>query len=160
VGTPPDLKVKDGVVAIRYPQRLWVKGNERRAEVTLNTELPWQILIQGGPAAIIADLAKLDLDGLEVRGGLSTVSLLLPVPSRRVSVKLSGGASDITVLRPKWVSTRVHLKGWVSDFTFDDQFFTGIGNDMRLQSPGYDPNVPFYDIEVNSSASHVVITTG
>ena len=53
---------------------------------------------------------------------------------------------------------RVHLKGWASTFIFDDQTFGNLGNDVRLQSPGYDTTAQHYDIEVASSASMVTIT--
>ncbi len=43
---------------------------------------------------------------------------------------------------------------------FDDQTFGDLGNNVRLQSSGFDPTAPYYDIEVASSASMVTITSG
>lgn len=160
-GPLPDVKAKDGVVTIRYPRRLWVLGKEQRAaEVTLSAAIPWRIMIQGGAADITAELGGLDLAGLEVKGGLSMIRLELPAPSGVVPIRISGGASEITVRRPADVAARVHLKGWVSTFVFDDQSFSDVGNDVRLQSPGYKGTAPYYDIEVSSSASMVTITSG
>jgi DNA-binding MarR family transcriptional regulator len=160
-GPVPDVKAQDGVVTIRYPRRLWVLGGEQRAaEVTLSVAIPWRIVIQGGASEIIAELGSLDLAGLEVKGGLSMIRLELPAPSGVVPIRISGGASQITVRRPAGVAARVHLKGWVSEFVFDDQTFSRVGNDVRLQSPGFDPTAPCYDIEVSSSASMVTITSG
>ncbi len=65
----------------------------------------------------------------------------------------------ITVRRPAGVAARVHLKGWASTLVFDDQTFSDVGNDVRLQSPGYEVTAPCYDIEVASSASMVTITS-
>jgi hypothetical protein len=45
-------------------------------------------------------------------------------------------------------------------FTLDDQTFSDLGNDVRLQSPDFDTSAPGYDIEVSSSASTVAITGG
>jgi DNA-binding MarR family transcriptional regulator len=160
-GPMPDVKAKEGVVTIRYPRRLWVLGGGQRvAEVTLSTAIPWQIAIQGGLSQVEALLDGLKLAGLEVKGGLSMIHLELPAPSGVVPIRLSGGASDITVQRPAGVAARVHLKGWVSTFVFDDQTFSDVGNDVRLQSPGYEATTPCYDIEVASSASAVTITSG
>ncbi|HEY3368358.1 MAG TPA: MarR family transcriptional regulator [Symbiobacteriaceae bacterium] len=160
-GPVPDVKVKDGVVTIRYPRRLWVLGGGKRAaEVTLSAAIPWQIVIQGGSSQVEALLGSLDLAGLEVKGAASEIHLELPVPSGVVPIRISGGASDITVGRPAGVAARVHLKGWASQFVFDDQTFSGVGNDVRLQSPGYEVTGPCYDIEVASSASNVTITSG
>ena len=97
---------------------------------------------------------------LVVKGGLSSIRLELPVPSGVVPIRISGGASEIIVRRPVGVATRAHLKGWVSTFVFDDQTFSDMGNNVRLQSSGFEPTAPYYDIEVASSASMVTITFG
>jgi len=160
-GPVPDVKAKDGVVTIRYPRRLWVlSGGQGSAEVTLNAAIPWSIMIQGGVSMITAELGGLDLVELEVKGGMSMVRLELPVPSGVVPIRISGGASDIALRRPAGVPARAHLKGWVSQFIFDEQTFSNMGSDVRLQSPGYEATDRRYDIEVSSSASMVAITAG
>ncbi len=159
-GPAPDVKVKEGVVTIRYPRRLWVlAGRGRAAEVTLSVAIPWQIVFQGGASEVTAELGGLTLAGLEVKGGMSMVRLELPMPSGVVPIRISGGASEVTVRRPAGVAARVHLKGWASTFVFDDQTFSNVGNDVRLQSQGYAGTASSYDIEVASSVSNVTITT-
>ena len=86
--------------------------------------------------------------------------LELPDPSGVVPIRISGGASEILVRRPVGVAARAHLKGWVSAFIFDDQTFSDMGNNVWLQSSGFDPTTSYYDIEVASSASMVTITSG
>ena len=160
-GPIPDVKANDGVVTIRYPRRLLgLGGKHNAAEVTLSAAIPWQIVIQGGAAEITAELGGLDLAGVEIKGGSSMIRLELPVPSGVVPIRISGGASVITVQRPAGVAARAHVKGWVSVFVFDDQTFTNLGKDVRLQSPGYEATSPYYDIEVSSSASMVTVTSG
>jgi DNA-binding MarR family transcriptional regulator len=161
-GPVPEVKAKDGVVTIRYPRRLsgLLGRQQRAAEVTLNSAIPWQIAIQGGASDVTAELGGLNLAGLEVKGGVSSIRLELPVPSGVVPIRISGGASEIIVRRPVGVAARAHLKGWVSTFVFDDQTFSNMGNNARLQSSDFDPTAPYYDIEVTSSASMVTITTG
>jgi len=160
-GPVPDVKVNDGVVTIRYPRRLWLPGMEKRAaEVTLSTAIPWQIVLQGGASEITAELGELDLAALEVKGGAHMARFELPAPSGVVPVRISGGASETAIRRPAGTAARVHLKGWASEFTFDDQTFSAVGNDVRLQSQGFDPAAPYYDIEVLSSASQLTISAG
>lgn len=159
-GYLPEAKAKDGAVTISYPRRLnWLPvAVKRSAEVTLNSAIPWQIIIQGDGSEIAAELDRLDLTGLEVKGGYNMISLGLPAPSRPVLVRISGAASTINVRRPAGVAARVHLKGWSSAFVFDEQRFTNLGNDVRMQSPGYDESSPGYDIEVVASVSTATIT--
>lgn len=160
-GSLPNIKVEEGNVTIRYPQRMWlVDRGQRMADVRLNTVIPWRIVIHGGASEITAELGGLDLAELEVKGGMSMIRLELPKPSGVVPIQISGGASEIMVRHPVGVAVRAHLKGWVSEFIFGDQTFSAMGNDMRLQSPGYTATGPCYDIEVASSASMVTITSG
>lgn len=160
-GPAPSVKAKDGVVTIRYPRYLgMLDWRQRAAEVALSAAIPWQIVIQGGASEITAKLGNLDLAGLEVKGGLSSVHLELPAPSHVVPIQISGGASEITIRRPVGAAARVHLKGWASACVFDDQTFSNVGNDVRLQSTGYVATAPYYDIEVSGSASMVTITSG
>ncbi len=160
-GSIPDVKVKEGVVTIRYPRRLWIPGGKQRvAEVELTTAIPWQIAIQGGASEVAAELVGLNLAGLEIKGGLHMVHLKLPMPENVVPVRISGGASGVTIRRPAGVAARAHLKGWVTEFVFDDQVFSAMGNNVRLQSNGYETATQGYDIEVASSASMVTITSG
>lgn len=160
VGAVPDVKTKEGVVTIRYPRHLWVLGGgEGAAEVTLNAAIPWEIAIQGGASEITAELGRLNLVALVVKGGMSMIHVDLPVPSGVVPIRISGGASEITVRRPAGVPAKVHLKGWASELVFDEQTFSNLGNNVRLHSPGYEGTAPGYDIEVSSSASMVTITS-
>lgn len=158
-GVAPDVKTKAGVVTLRYPRRLLV-GSKRKesADVTLNAAIPWKIAIQGAAAEILAELGRLQLARLEAHGGVSMIQLNLPTPRAVVPLRISGGASEIIVRRPVDAAARVRLKGWVSTFVFDDQTFSVMGSDMRMQSRDFAADAPYYDIEVASSASMVTIT--
>jgi len=158
-GPQPDVRVKDGVITIRYPRRLWsITTNKRVADVTLNTIIPWRITLNGGVSEIVADLMKLKLASLEIKGGMNSINLELPLPIGTVPVRLSGGASEMQIHRPKGAAVRVHFKGWASHFIFDDQIFSDLGNDIRLQSPDYETAEHRYDIEVQNSVGNVTIT--
>jgi predicted transcriptional regulator len=160
-GPLPKVNTKEGTITIRYPRRLLGLGEKQgAAEVALNAAIPWRIVIQGGAAEVAADLGGLDLAGLEVTGGFSMIRLILPTPDGVVPIRIRGGASEITIRRPAGVPARIHLKGWVSELVFDDQTFSGVGNNARLQNPGYDPSIPYYDIEITSYANMVTITPG
>ena len=157
-GAVPNVAVKDGVVTIRYPRRLLGLSRElRHAVVTLSRAIPWQIVIQSGGSDVTAELDGLDLTSFEIKGGGSMIHLKLPVPSGVVPIRISGGGSGITVRRPAGVAVRAHLEGWGSSFVFDDQ--THMGNSAWLQSSGFEPTAPHYNIEVASTGSMVTITS-
>ena len=93
--------------------------------------------------------------GGQQRAAEATLNVAIPW-----QIVIQGGASEIIIRRPGGVAARAHLKGWVSTFVFDDQTFSNMGNNTRLQSSGFDSTAPYYDIEVASSASMVTITSG
>jgi hypothetical protein len=160
-GPMPEVKATDGVVTIRYPRRMFVPNKGKTAaQVALSRAIPWQIVIGGGASEMTAELGRLNLASLEVKGGLHRSHLDLPAPTGRVPMHISGGVSEATVRRPTGVAARVHLKGWAAQFVFDDQAFGTVGNDVQLQSQGFDLATPYYDIEVASSASRLTITSG
>ncbi|MBO0782770.1 MAG: MarR family transcriptional regulator, partial [Ktedonobacteraceae bacterium] len=157
-GSVPSVAAKDGVVTIRYPRRLsGLSGEQHQAVVTLSRAIPWQIVIQSGGSDVTAELGGLDLASFEIKGGGSRIHLELPVPSGVVPIRISGGGSEILVRRPAGVAVRAHLKGWGSAFVFDDQ--THMGNNVWLQSSGFEPTAPYYNIEVASTGSMVTITS-
>ncbi|HLW00515.1 MAG TPA: MarR family transcriptional regulator [Ktedonobacterales bacterium] len=159
-GPVPNVKTKEGTVTIRYPRRmLGLGGKQGAAEIALSSAIPWQIVIQGGAEEVVADVGGLALAALEVKGGFSQVHLELPAPVGVVPIRILGGAPEITVRRPSGVPAQVHLKGWVSTLVFDEHTFSGVGNNAQLQSAGFDPAAPRFDLEVASYASRFTITT-
>lgn len=160
-GTVPDVKVKDGVVTIRYPRYPWMPGKEKRtAEITLSTAIPWKIALNGGGAMMTAELRGLDLLELESNGAGSMFRVELPEPTRVVPISLSGGGSEFTFRRPAGVAARIQKKGWGSGVFFDDQTVSEGSSDMGLQSPNYEGAAHRYDIETSGSGSMFTITTG
>lgn len=160
-GSVPDVKVKEGVVTIRYPRRLWLPGMKKRiAEVTLSTAIPWSIVIRSGGSDLSASLNGLNLREMEVQSAGSMVRVELDAPSGAVPLRLGGGGSEFTVRRPQGVGARVQMKGWGSAITFDNEMVTGMGSDGRVYSPGFDLTAPYYDIGVESSGSQVTIASG
>jgi hypothetical protein len=159
-GSLPEVHVQDGAVTVRYPRTFhpfdWRK---RAAEVALNGSIPWRIEFRGGLSGLDADLSVLSLSSFEIIGGAGGVAMTLPRPSGTVSVRVSGGASDVTILRPAGVAARVRVGRGASKLTFDDQHFGAIGGETRLQTPDYEGAADRYDIEVSGGASKLTVDT-
>ena len=160
-GPVPDVKVKEGVVTIRYPRLGWLPGREKRtAEITLSNAIPWSIVIRSGGSEVTAELGDLDLLDLEANGAGSLFRVELPKPARVVPIQLGGSGSEFTVRRPLGVAARVQPKGWGSGVIFDDQTVGGMSSDGWLQSPNYEGAALRYDIETSGSGSMITVTTG
>lgn len=159
-GPLPKVSAKDGVVAIRHPRRLLGLGEKQGvAEIALSVAIPWRIAILSGAVEVEAELSSLNLAGLEIKGGFSKILLDLPSPSGVVPIQIMGGAPEIIVRRPVGVAASVTVQGWVSGLVFDEQTWSGVGNNARLQSRGFDPTAPGFDIEIASYANILTITS-
>jgi hypothetical protein len=159
-GPPPEVHARDGAVTVRYPRTFhpfdWRK---RTAEVTLNPAIPWQIEFHGGLSRLDADLSVLELGSFEVTGGASGVAVTLPRPSGTIAVRVSGGASDVSIHRPEGVAAGIRVGRGVSKLAFDEQRFGAIGGETRLQTIDYDGAADRYDLEVTGGASKLSIGT-
>ena len=156
-GPPPKVEVEDGTVTFRYSRRLQLFGRSHPGEVTLNDAVPWGVEVRGGAARTQADLSGLELSSFVLKGSISDLALTLPEPSGVVPVRLSGGASKVSIRRPAGVEARLSLKGGASELSFDEQSFDALGGKVRLQSPGYDGASDRYDIEVSGGASELTV---
>ncbi len=157
-GMVPGVRVEGGAVAVEYPWTLhpfdWRK---RGADVVLNGSIPWEIGFGGGLSRVHADLSGLRLDSFSASGGVSRVELLLAEPSGKVSIRFDGGASHVTIRRPKGVAACVLVGGGASKLALDDQHFGAIGGETRLESPDYAGATDRYEITITGGASNVTI---
>ena len=157
-GSAPIVKLEDGTITIRYPQRLWLLARRQRmADIELSTAIPWQIVIRSGGSDVTTQLGGLDLLELDASGAGSMFRVELPEPARVVPVRLGGSGSEFNVRRPPGVAARVHLKGWGSVVVFDDQKATG---DARLQSANYEGAARRFDLEVSGTGSMITVAAG
>jgi hypothetical protein len=86
------------------------------------------------------------------------IRLNLPVPAGVVPIRISGGASAITVRRPAGVAARVYLKGWASMLVFDDHPYASMGNNAMLHSADFTTTGPHYSFDIAGAASEISIT--
>lgn len=160
-GHVPSVGVRGGAVTVRYPRFPlfdWLYyRRERPAEVALNASVPWHIEVRGGASRLAADLTGLKLGSLDLSGGASRVELALPRATGTVSVRVLGGASNLTIRRPEGVAARVHVCGGVTNLAFDEEHFGAIGGEVDLQSPDYDDASERYDIAVTGGANAVIV---
>jgi hypothetical protein len=162
----PSVKVQGGSVTVHYPRMAWLTGLRAllaprpSGRVTLNGSIPWHIRVRGGTAHTSFDLSHLPLYALELDGGVSNATVVLPTPTGTVPIRVAGGVHDLTVLRPGRVAARVHVGDGARSLTLDDQHFGAIGGSIRWQSPGYDQTSDRYDIAVSGGANTFTLHTG
>ena len=159
-GTVPDVRAEDGTVRVEYP-RTWnpLAWRGHSAAIVLNAAVPWGVEVRGVASEIKADLSGLRLESFEIDGGAGNVELTLPEPSGTVSVRIVGGANNLSVRRPEGVAARVHVGGGASKLALDDQRLGAVGGETILESGSYTGATDRYEITVSGGADNVSVLT-
>ena len=102
-GPVPQVRLRDGVVSIQYKGRFQWDWRDRRADVAVNTSVPWDVEIIGGSNKLQGKLTSVDLRSFALTGGASQLRLMLGRPTGIVPIQLIGGASNARFERPAGV---------------------------------------------------------
>jgi DNA-binding MarR family transcriptional regulator len=158
VGPVPEISVGGGTVVVQQRRRFrpfdW---RAQSADFALSTAVPWDISLRGGMWKLSADLTALRVTSLEVTGGASDIEIRLPAPEGTVPVRVSGGASKVTLLRPRGSEARAEVAGGASQLIFDDQRLGAVGGRTVLASGGFADAADRYEIRFTGGASQVTV---
>lgn len=158
-GRRPQITVEpDGTVGVQYKGFSWLGVRDVGAELTLTTAVPWTIEIRRGVSHLAADLRELQLSSFDVTGGVTESELSLPRPRGTATVRIAGGASRLTVKRPRGAAAQVLVRGGASNFVFDAQRLGAVGSATRLATPGWDSAADRWSIELTGGASELTVT--
>jgi hypothetical protein len=157
----PTVSVDGGDVTVSYPRMrgcYWPGSRvERPAEVTLNARIPWSLEIHGGATRIAADLSGLRLRALDIDGGAGRLAVLLPAPDGPVVVVIAGGASNVAILRPEGVATRLRVGGGVTHMRLDERYIGAAGGELDLRTGDYDHATERYEVSIMGGANNVSV---
>jgi Domain of unknown function (DUF5668) len=135
-------------------------AQRRHVQLALTDMVPWSIQIGGGAANLRLDLRHAQLSKLDISGGANQLDAQFPTPKGTVSISVSGGANNITIVAPAHSQWRVAVSGGVSAVTINGSSSGNLGGDFQQQSPGYGSATDRFDIEISGGASHLDFRTG
>lgn len=158
----PRVWTHDGVVTIgyrRFPFFDWLVYSLREplAEVRLNGTIPWEFEFREGVSRLAADLRQVQVPSLDVLGGASSITLRLGPPANTGFIHFSGGVSDLTIHRPAGVGLRLQIGHGVSRLALDNQHFSAMGGETRLETPDFKSTTRRYEVCIAGGASNVTI---
>jgi DNA-binding MarR family transcriptional regulator len=154
-GAVPKVRVRDGTVSIQY--RGFFDWRKRSADIALNARIPWTVEILGGASRLTGELEGLDLRGLYVTGGASTLALSLGRPTRRVPIRVIGGAGTVRLQRPPNVPITVHLVGGFGRVDLDGTRTGAKGGDTTLETPGAAAATDRFELEIIGGSGKVSV---
>jgi hypothetical protein len=158
-GHPPEVRVENGTVALRSGSGFNLFGlrGADDARISLNKSITWDVEVGGGASRNTLELGSVQLTSLQLSGGAQQVEITLPRPTGTVPIRISGGASTITVHRPSGVAAQVRMSGGASNLTVDGDHRSVLSGDISWQSSGYGTASDRYDFDISGGASNVTI---
>lgn len=158
-GKRPQIAVEpDGLVTLQYKGFSWFGMTGVSAQIALTSAVPWAIEIRRGVSHLNADLRELEVTGIDITGGASECELALPRPRGHAALRITRGASKLTVKRPRGTAAQLVIRGGASGVAFDDQRLGVVGGAIRLSTPGWDSAPDRWTIELTGGASSLSVT--
>ncbi|MFO0661834.1 MAG: hypothetical protein U0165_18675 [Polyangiaceae bacterium] len=148
-GTAPSISNEKGVLS--------VKSWRGQGVIKLNERIPWLLTITGGLSSSHADLRSIDLEGIELRGGVSDTKLELGAPKGTLAIQIRGGAHRLAVIRPAGVAVRARVGHGATKLTLDTLHLGAVGGEMRWESPDYTQAKQRVDIDVSGGANELTV---
>jgi DNA-binding MarR family transcriptional regulator len=156
-GPVPQVRLRDGTVSIQYKGRLQWDWRERRADVSLNTAIPWDVEVVGGSNKLQGKLASVDLRSFDLTGGIDQLRLTLGRPSGVVPIRLIGGSNHVRFERPTGVHVQLKLSGGAAGVEFDRQKLGGTGGHSLLETTGAAEAIDRFVIEVTGGTNRITV---
>ena len=156
-GQVPQVRLRDGIVSIQYKGRLQWDWRDRRADVSLNAAVPWDVEIVGGSSKLQGKLGRIDLRSFELTGGIDQLRLTLGQPSGVVPIRLIGGANHARFERPTGVHVQLRVTGGTAGVEFDRQRLGATGGGTALETTGAADASDRFVIEIVGGANRITV---
>ena len=140
-----ELSRTGGSVTLRTANATFPFGLDRKWNVQLPSDLPTALKADLGAGSFTLDLSAVRLTRATISSGVSDLKLTLPHPKGDVSIRISGGASSMTISVPAGVEYAVTVDGGLTSTT------------GPTRSVGYATAADRVSISVSAGASSIQI---
>jgi hypothetical protein len=127
----------------------------RAVRVLLSERVAWRLRLEGGVSDQVLDLTRARLLGVDLVGGSARTDLILPPVDRgALTVRLTGGASRLSIRVPGAPPVRVRAGAGTGSVVVRDERWNGVAAGDLLSTPGWDrsPNRLFLDLVAGVNA--------
>ncbi|MGC4868990.1 hypothetical protein ACLQ3B_26520 [Micromonospora sp. DT53] len=147
----------------------------RAVRVLLNERVAWRLHLVGGVSSQVLDLTRARLLGVELAGGSSRTEILLPPitaagssnpagptsdrPASTLTVRLTGGTSQLDVRVPGETPVRVRAKVGAGSVVVRDDRWDGVAAGSVLGTPGWDRSVERLYLDLVAGANSVIVSS-
>ncbi|SIM65160.1 hypothetical protein SAMN04489832_1208 [Micromonospora cremea] len=129
----------------------------RDVRVLLNERVSWRLQLDGGVSSQVLDLTRARLLGLELAGGSARTELLLPPVTGTMTVRLTGGASQLDVRVPGEPPERVRVGAGAASVVLREERWAGVAAGTLLGTPGWDRSADRLYLDLVAGAGSVTV---
>ena len=156
-GTPPLIEVDGGTVTVRPKRSPFFGWGHHELRLTLAASIPWDIDVGQGALRLKAELGAVRLRSFAIKGGASKLELTLGRPEGAVPITVDGGASHVTIRRPRDVPIEVRIKRGAAKVTVDGHDLGPAAGNVQWRSMGMVEGGDHYVVEIRGGASRVLV---
>jgi len=162
-GPRPRIRLAAGEIALSWRVSFgdWLRDvftpGVNDLAIVLHPAVEWTIAIRGGLSHLDCDLSAGAVARIDVAGGCSNVLFDLPLPTTKVPIRISGGASRVGLRRPAEAGVAVGVGGGLAMLQLDDRGFDAIGGAARFDTGNVGSGTPHYELSIHGGASDLAI---
>ena len=168
----PNLRLRNttrgGTANVRLdqvaPGGVFRPTNAGEIQVRVASDVPTALMLDAGAGDFDIDLTDVKLSSARVNVGASSMRFVLPKPSGDVTIRIDGGASNLTITLPDGVEAMVSTGGGLLSLKNDNSRL-GDGADMSgcfachnsLSTSGYSTAHDRLTINITAGASSITV---
>lgn len=132
----------------------------RAVRVLLNERVAWRLQLVGGVSGQVLDLTHARLLGVELAGGSTRTDLKLPpISGGTLTVRLTGGTSQLDVRVPGTPPVRVRAGAGAGSVVVRDERWDGVAAGAVLGAPGWDRAADRFYLDLVAGAGAVTVSS-
>ena len=129
-------------------------------DITLNTEVRWDLRVSGGVRTAVLDLSEARLGGVDLRGGATRLDLRLPRPDGTLRVRMAGGVNRFRIRTEDRTPARVLARRGAGKVTLYDVVEDGVARGQLLASPAFERSTDRIDVDAVAGMGTLVVAGG
>ncbi|WP_146231271.1 hypothetical protein [Micromonospora sicca] len=154
-GVTPRPEVRGDRVWLRVEKH--GRGGPAAVQVLLNSRVEWRLRLAGVVSDQLLDLGAGRVTGVELIGGSSRTELRLPRLAGTLTVRLTGGTSELTVRVPDASPARVRAAAGAASVTVYLEGRHGVAAGELISSPSWDRAVDRLYVDLVAAANAVTV---
>jgi hypothetical protein len=126
-------------------------------DIRLNDQVRWGLRLAGGATRESVDLAAGRVSGVDIVAGVTAVELTLPRPQGTVPLRLTGGASEFSLLVPTGVPAQVTAGGGAGTISLDGVVRHGVAAGTVLATGGWAAATDRYELVLSAGVAALAV---